>query len=113
MSVSAPHVWLLEFIGTVIIIYIYIIQIVCVCVRVCVRACVCLSRIGGKTAGPIMTKFGTYIYVDRSGNGSYLKKLVPRMVQKGGLIGAILRSGYLAGGQQHSEQCQRAVSQTT
>ena len=34
------------------------------------------------------------------------------MVQKGGLIGAILRSGYLAGGQQQSEQWQRAVSQT-
>ena len=38
--------------------------------------CVCLSRIGGQTAGPFMTKFGTY--ADRSGNGSYLKKLVPR-----------------------------------
>ena len=35
----------------------------------------------------------------RSGNGSYLKKLVPRMVRKGGLTGTILRSGYLAGGQ--------------
>ena len=40
-----------------------------------------------------------HVYADRSGNGSYLKKLVPRMVRKGGLIGTILRSGYLAGGQ--------------
>ena len=38
------------------------------------------------------------VYADSSGNGSYLKKLVPRMVRKGGLIGTILRSGYLAGG---------------
>ncbi len=42
------------------IIYIYIIQIMCVCVCVCV----CLSRIGGQTAGPIMTKFGTYMRID-------------------------------------------------
>ena len=45
---------------------------VCVCVRVraCVRAsvracvCVCLSRIGGQTAGQIMTKFGTHMWID-------------------------------------------------
>ncbi len=29
---------------------------------VCV--CVCLLRIGGQTAGPIMTKFGTYMRID-------------------------------------------------
>ena len=28
------------------------------------RAPVCLSRIGGQTAGPIMTKFGTYMRID-------------------------------------------------
>ena len=33
------------------------------------------------------------------------------MVRKGGLIGAILRSGYLAGGSEQSEQWKRAVSQ--
>ena len=43
---------------------------VCVCVRAraCVRACVhvwCVSSIGGQTAGPIMTKFGTYMRIDR------------------------------------------------
>ena len=74
-------------------IYIYIIQILCVCVSVC------LSRIGGQTAGPIMTKFGTYMRIDLGMVPTY-KKLVPRMVRKGGLIGTILRSGYLAGGQQ-------------
>ena len=26
--------------------------------------CVCLSSIGGKTAGPIMTKFGTHMRID-------------------------------------------------
>ena len=31
-------------------------------------------------------------YADRSGNGSYLKKLALWMAWKGGLIGAILRS---------------------
>ena len=40
-----------------------------------------------------------HVYADRSGNGSYLTKMVPHMVRKGGLMGAILRSGYLAGGQ--------------
>ena len=40
-----------------------------------------------------------HVYADRPGDGSYQKKMVPRMVRKGGLIGAILRSGYLAGGQ--------------
>ena len=35
-------------------IYIYIIQILCVC----------LSSIGGQTAGPIMTKFGTHMRID-------------------------------------------------
>ena len=39
-------------------IYIYIIQILCVCV------CVCLSSIGGQTARPIMTKFGTHMWID-------------------------------------------------
>ena len=38
------------------IIYIYIIQIMCVCM--------CLSSIAGQTAGPIMTKFGTYMRID-------------------------------------------------
>ena len=33
-----------------------IIQILCVCV--------CLSSIGGQTAGPIMTKFGTHMRID-------------------------------------------------
>ena len=28
----------------------------------------------GSTSGPIMTKFGTHHYVDRSGNGSNLKE---------------------------------------
>ena len=45
-----------------------------------------------------------HVYADRPGNGSYQKKMVPRMVRKGGLIGAILRSGYLAGGSEQSEQ---------
>ena len=52
--------------------YLYNTNSVCVCVRACeraseracVRACVCLSRIGGQTAGPIMTKFGTYMRID-------------------------------------------------
>ena len=35
---------------------VYIIQILCVCV--------CLSSIGGQTAGPIMTKFGTHMRID-------------------------------------------------
>ena len=39
-------------------IYIYIIQILSVCVSVC------LSSIGGQTAGPIMTKFGTHMRID-------------------------------------------------
>ena len=37
---------------------------VCVCVRACVRVSVCLSSIGGQTAGPIMTKFGTHMRID-------------------------------------------------
>ena len=37
---------------------IYIIQILSVCVSVC------LSSIGGQTAGPIMTKFGTHMRID-------------------------------------------------
>ena len=42
-------------------------------------------------AGPIMTKFGTHnYYADRSGNGSYLKKLVPSIARKARLIGATL-----------------------
>ena len=32
----------------------------------------------------------------RSGNGLNLKKMAPCMARKGGLIGATLRSGYLA-----------------
>ena len=39
-------------------IYIYIIQILSVCVSVC------LSSIGGQTAGPIMAKFGTHMRID-------------------------------------------------
>ena len=86
---------------------------VCVCVWVCVCVCVggwvgvcvcgwvgvwvCLSSIGGQTAGPIMTKFGTYMRIDLGMVPT--KKMVPRVVRKGGLIGTILRSGYLAGGQ--------------
>ncbi len=61
------------------------------------RACVRVSSIGGQTAGPIMTKFGTYMRIDLGMVPT--KKMVPRMVRKGGLIGAILRSGYLAGRQ--------------
>ena len=38
------------------IIYIYTIQIMCVCVV--------LSSIGGQTAGPIMTKVGTHMRID-------------------------------------------------
>ena len=30
----------------------------------CVRVRVCLSSIGGQTAGPIMTKFGTHMRID-------------------------------------------------
>ena len=83
-----------------IVIYIYIIQIRCVCACACVRVrvCVCVSSIGGQTAGPIMTKFGTYMRIDM-GMVPTQKKMVPRMVRKGGLIGAILRSRYLSGGQ--------------
>ena len=44
-----------------------------------------------------MTKFGTYMRIDLGMVPT--KKMVPRVVRKGGLIGAILRSGYLAGGQ--------------
>ena len=33
----------------------------CVCVRACV--CDCLSTIGGQTAGPIMTRFGTHMWI--------------------------------------------------
>ena len=50
----------------------------------CARACV--SSIGGQTAGPIMTKFGTYMRIDL-GMVPTNKKKVPRMVRKGGLIG--------------------------
>ena len=64
---------------------------------VCVCVCVCLSSIGGQAAGPIMTKFGTYMRIDLGMVPT--KKMVPCVVRKGGLIGAILRSGYLAGGQ--------------
>ena len=80
-------------------IYIYIIQILCVCVSVKYR------RPNGWTDHDQIW----HVYADRPGNGSYQKKMVPRMVRKGGLIGTILRSGYLAGEQ--SEQWQRAVSQ--
>ena len=38
--------------------YVYIYNTNSVCV------CVCLSSIGGKTAGPIMTKFGTHMRID-------------------------------------------------
>ena len=31
---------------------------------VCVYECVCLLRIGGQTAGPIMTKFDTHMWID-------------------------------------------------
>ena len=54
--------------------------------------CVCLSTIGGQTAGPIMTKFCTHT------------RIVLGMVPTKKL--ADLRSGYLAG----SELWQRAVS---
>ena len=69
---------------------------VCACVRVCVcaRVCVKYRRPNGWTDHDQIW----HVYADRSGNGYYLKKMVPHMVQKGGLIGAILRSGYLAGG---------------
>ena len=39
-------------------VYLYLYNTNSVCV------CVCLSRIGGQTAGPIMTKFGTYMRID-------------------------------------------------
>ena len=68
--------------------YIYIIQILCVCV--------CLSSIGGQTAGPIMDQIW-HAYADRPGNGSYLNKLAPWMAWKGGPSGATLRSRYLGG----------------
>ena len=74
--------------------YLYNTNSVCVCVCVCM----CLSSIGGQTAGPIMTKFGTYMRIDL-GMVPTKKKMAPRVVRKGGLIGTILRSGYLAGGQ--------------
>ena len=45
-----------------------------------------------------MTKFGTYIRI-YLGVVPTKKKMVPHVVRKGGLIGAILRNGYLAGGQ--------------
>ena len=35
-----------------------------VCLYVCLSVCVCLSSIGGQTAGPIMTKFGTHMRID-------------------------------------------------
>ena len=69
-------------------IYIYIIQILCVCV--------CLSVTYRRPNGWTDHDQIWHVYADRSGNGSYLKKIVPRMVQKGGLIGAILRSGYFS-----------------
>ena len=34
------------------------------CMRACVHACVCVSTIGDQTAGPIMTKFGTHMWID-------------------------------------------------
>ena len=70
---------------------------VCVCVRACVRACVRVKyrRPNGWTDHDQIW----HVYADRPGNGSYKKKMVPRVVRKGGLIGTILRSGYLAGGQ--------------
>ena len=71
---------------------------VCVCVRVCVRACVhacvraCMRacvRVSVTYRRPnCWTDHDQiwHVYADRSGNGSYLKKLVPHMVRKSGLI---------------------------
>ena len=69
--------------------YLYNTNSVCVCVSVKYR------RPNGWTDHDQIW----HVYADRPGNGSYQKKMVPRVVRKGGLIGAILRSGYLAGGQ--------------
>ena len=53
-----------------ILIYIYIIQILSVCV------CVCLSSIGGQTTRTDHDQIW-HAYVDRPGDGSYLKKIDP------------------------------------
>ena len=71
--------------------YLYNTNSVCVCVCVSVK----YRRPNGWTDHDQIW----HVYADRPGNGSYQKKMVPRMVRKGGLIGTILRSGYLAGGQ--------------
>ena len=76
--------------------YLYNTNSVCVCVCVSVE----YRRPNGWTDHDQIW----HVYADRPGNGSYQKKMVPRMVRKGGLIGAILRSGYLAGGSEQSEQ---------
>ena len=68
-------------------IYIYIIQMLCVCV--CVRVSVKYRRPNGWTDHDQIW----HVYADRPENGSYQKKMVPRVARKGGLIGAILRSG--------------------
>ena len=49
-------------------------------VRTCVRACVKYRRPNDWTDHDQMAR----IDADRSGNGSYLNKLVPRMARKGG-----------------------------
>ena len=72
-------------------VYLYNTNSVCVCVCVSVK----YRRPNGWTDHDQIW----HVYADRPGNGSYQKKMVPRVVRKGGLIGAILRSGYLAGGQ--------------
>ena len=53
------------------------IQILSVCVSVC------LSSIGGKTAGPIMTKFGTHMRIDLG-----MVPPHPRGVEVGILVGS-------------------------
>ena len=66
------------------------------CVRVCVcvcglsfRSCVhlCPLAVGGKPGGPIMTKFGTHIYVQKIWN------LALCLARKGEQIGTNIRSG--------------------
>ena len=66
--------------------YLYNTNSVCVCVYVSVK----YRRPNGWTDHDQIW----HVYADRPGNGSYQKKMVPRVVRKGGLIGTILRSGY-------------------
>ena len=65
----------------------------CVCVRVCLRACVSYRWPNGWTDHDHIW----HAYVDISGNGSNLKMLTQRMARKGGLIGANIQKGYLGG----------------